>query len=205
MTNSRPAPTRDRILAAAERLFAAQGFSGVSMPAIAAASGITAGAIYKHFESKAELFFEVVRRAVTATPAAPQGLVSLPEMVANYTAKRMKAVRQLAIEAHYAAAKDATVEAILKRALDAQKADIRAVIAAGQRMGALDPSLDATLLAEMVFVMILGLTHAETLAPQRVGDADWRDFVRDRVAAMLGTTVLGAGVLGAAAVTPAAG
>lgn len=204
MTSPRPAPTRDRILAAAERLFAAQGFSGVSMPAIAAASGVTAGAIYKHFESKAELFFEVVRRAVAATPAAPQGPVSLPEMVANYTAKRMKAVRQLAIEVHYAAAKDATVGAILKRALDAQKADIRAVIAAGQKAGALDPSLDAALLAEMVFVLILGLTHAETLAPQRVGDAAWRDFMRDRVAAMLGTTVPGARVLGAAA-TPAAG
>jgi len=185
----RPVPTRERILAASERLFAAEGFAAVSMPTIAAASGVTAGAIYKHFDSKADLFFEVVRRAVAATPATSDGAVSLPDMVASYTAARMKPVRQLAIEVHYAAAKDATVGAILKRALDAQKADIQAVIAASQKAGAMDPSLDAAMLAETVFVFILGLMHAETLAPQRVGDAAWRDFVQGRVAAMLGAAI----------------
>jgi AcrR family transcriptional regulator len=186
MSNPRTIATRERILAASERLFAAQGFSAVSMPSIAAAAGLTAGAIYKHFESKAALFFEVVRRAVAATPAASEGAASLPDLVANYTARRMKRVRQLAIETHYAAAKDTQVRGILKRALDRQKADIRAVIEAGQAAGALDPSADAGLLAEMVFVLILGLTHAETLAPQLVGDAAWRDFIRDRVALLLG-------------------
>src|SRR5271170_585848 len=61
--------TRERILTAAERLFAEHGFSSVSMPRIAKASGITAGAIYKHFDSKSDLFFEVVRRAVQSAPA----------------------------------------------------------------------------------------------------------------------------------------
>ena len=63
-----PGSTRGRILAAAESLFAERGFDGASMPAIAKASGITAGAIYKHFDSKADLFFEVVRRAVQSIP-----------------------------------------------------------------------------------------------------------------------------------------
>src|SRR5579864_8626546 len=58
--------TRERILASAERLFAERGFEGVSMPAIAKASGVTAGAIYKHFESKADLLFEVVRSALSS-------------------------------------------------------------------------------------------------------------------------------------------
>src|SRR5579864_851652 len=50
--------TRERILAAAARLFAENGFEGSAMPAIAKASGITAGAIYKHFKSKGELLLE---------------------------------------------------------------------------------------------------------------------------------------------------
>ena len=37
-------------------------------PAIAAQSGITAGAIYRHFASKAELLLEVVKRALEALP-----------------------------------------------------------------------------------------------------------------------------------------
>src|SRR6266571_4436688 len=57
-------PTRERILSAAAQLFAEQGFAHASMPAIASLSGITAGAIYRHFESKAELLLEVVKRAL---------------------------------------------------------------------------------------------------------------------------------------------
>src|SRR6185369_11880191 len=61
-------PTRERILSAAAQLFAEYGFTGASMPAIAAQSGITAGAIYRHFASKAELLLEVVKRALEALP-----------------------------------------------------------------------------------------------------------------------------------------
>src|SRR5215469_15856443 len=72
-TNGRS--TRERILASAERLFAEHGYNDVTMPMIAHASGITAGAIYKHFAGKAELFFHVVRQAVVSTPvtAAAEG------------------------------------------------------------------------------------------------------------------------------------
>src|SRR5690349_23523927 len=73
-----PGSTRDRILAAAQTLFARHGFAGVSMPSIAKASGITAGAIYKHFESKDDLFFEVVSRTVRSAP--------LPEVRASTSA-----------------------------------------------------------------------------------------------------------------------
>src|ERR1700722_14813034 len=84
------AATRERILAAAERLFAERGYTGVSMPAIAAAAGITAGAIHKHFESKEQLFFTIVRRAVEAAPTttAAEGLDGAPALaaiVAAYT------------------------------------------------------------------------------------------------------------------------
>ena len=60
--------TSERILSAAAQLFAEHGFTGASMPAIAAQSGITAGAIYRHFASKAELLLEVVKRALEALP-----------------------------------------------------------------------------------------------------------------------------------------
>ena len=34
--------------------------------------------------------------------------------------------------------------------------------------------------------MILGLMHMETLAPNLVGDETWREFIRDRVAVLIG-------------------
>lgn len=69
---------------------------------------------------------------------------------------------------------------------------MRLAIAAGQAAGALDPTLDAGLLASAVFAFIMGLMHSETLIPQLVGDARWRAFIQDRVAAMLGAQPSGA-------------
>lgn len=178
-------PTRERILAAAEGLFASHGFDGVTMPAIAEASGITAGAIYKHFTGKAELFFEVVRRAVEATPASADN-GSLPEAVASYTTRRLKRVRQMAVEVHYAAARNPGVRRLLRGSLDRQIGEISDGVAAAQRAGALAADADPEFVATAVMAFIMGLMHLETIAPQLIGDARWRAFVRDRAKAILG-------------------
>ena len=54
--------TRERILDAAERLFAARGYEGTSTRAIVAASGDTIGSVNYHFGSKEKLFREVLQR-----------------------------------------------------------------------------------------------------------------------------------------------
>jgi AcrR family transcriptional regulator len=182
--------THARILRAAERLFADHGFDGVSMPMIAAASGITAGAIYKHFDGKADLFFEVVRRTVQSAPppspeAAP-GAMTLPRIVAMYVSPEFKRLRQLAIEIHYASTKHPKVRRLLRRSLDSNIAQIRAGVVALQQAGNLDPAVDPELLASTILVFIMGLAHMETIAPQLVGDARWRDFIETRVAALMG-------------------
>jgi AcrR family transcriptional regulator len=53
---------RQRILAEAERLFTEQGYEGVSIRAIAQACEVSNAALYYHFNSKAELFAEVLQR-----------------------------------------------------------------------------------------------------------------------------------------------
>lgn len=188
----RPAhpPTRERILAAAERLFAEEGFDRVSMPAIAAASGITAGAIYKHFASKDELFFAVVRGVVEASArrevAAFDAATDIPRFVAEYSTERLKRIRQLAVEIHYASGKHPKVRRMLKRGLEARIAELTGAVAEAQRAGRLDPANDAGMLTLSVFVFILGMVQMESLAPERIGDPVWERFVEGRVAALLG-------------------
>jgi AcrR family transcriptional regulator len=181
--------TRARILAAAERLFAEDGYGGVSMPAIAKASGITAGAIYRHFESKEGLFFEVLERAVHGVPpvAEPSGAgTDMPTIVANYTTGRLRLLRLLAVETHAASTKHPKVRRLLRRALDRNVADARETITNAQRDGRIDPSLDPERLAATVLVFVMGLMHMETLLPHLVDDAGWWEFVRSRTAALLG-------------------
>ncbi len=153
------------------------------MPAIAESRRHHGRRDLQHFTSKAELFFHVVRRAVEQAPMAPE--VSLPEMVASYTTRRLKPVRQMAVEVHYAAGKDADVRRLLRRSLDRQIGEIRDGFAAAQRAGDL-PAADPQLLATAVMAFIMGLMHMETLSPHLIGDPRWQAFVADRTAALLG-------------------
>ncbi|MFI6031681.1 TetR/AcrR family transcriptional regulator [Amycolatopsis magusensis] len=56
------ARTRERILAAAKERFAEGGYEGTTVRAIAAAAGVDPAAIIRHFNSKEQLFFEVLDR-----------------------------------------------------------------------------------------------------------------------------------------------
>ena len=191
-TSAGSGSTRERILAAAERLFAEQGFSLVSMPAIATASGITAGAIYKHFDSKAALFFEVVRRTVEAAPLPEAGEAwadgtGLPALVGAYTTRRLKRLRQLAVEMHYASARDPNVRRFLRRSLETQIGGLADALAQSHRGRASARTMaNPELMAPMIFIVIMGLMHMETLLPQLVDDETWRRFVESRVAALIG-------------------
>jgi AcrR family transcriptional regulator len=193
--SSPPAPkvlnsTRVRILSAAEQLFAEHGYDRVSMPMIAEASGITAGAIYKHFEGKEALFFEVVRRVVQSVPITAESrsdaVMELPRIVAGYTTRRFRLLRQFAVEIHSASAKHPKVRRLLRQGLDRNIGQIRESIIRAQRAGALERA-DSELLACAVIVFVMGLMHMETLLPHFIGDPRWHDFVEKRMAALLGT------------------
>jgi AcrR family transcriptional regulator len=56
----RRARTRATLLRAAATAFAARGYDGASVDAIAASVGLSKGAVYAHFPSKLELYFGVV-------------------------------------------------------------------------------------------------------------------------------------------------
>jgi AcrR family transcriptional regulator len=56
----RQAQTRERLLEAAERVFIREGVAGSSVEKIAAEAGFTRGAFYSNFESKEQLFVELL-------------------------------------------------------------------------------------------------------------------------------------------------
>ncbi len=60
-TKAEAEETRQNILLAAERVFFEKGVANSSLEDVAAAAGVTRGAIYWHFASKTDLFLELYR------------------------------------------------------------------------------------------------------------------------------------------------
>src|SRR3954469_3605461 len=58
----RSAQTHQRLLDAAEVVFAKKGFDGAQTPDIARAAGVSTGALYRYFDDKRELFIEMIGR-----------------------------------------------------------------------------------------------------------------------------------------------
>jgi len=67
--NARTA-TRERLIDAARQLLEEGGYGAASVQAVADRAGVAAGAMYRHFPSKAELFVEVFRHAAAHDLAA---------------------------------------------------------------------------------------------------------------------------------------
>lgn len=65
--------TREQIVRAAERVMAERGVHATKIADIAAAADVGVGTFYLHFETKQELFDEVVADAVTRLQAAIEG------------------------------------------------------------------------------------------------------------------------------------
>jgi len=85
--------TRARLVRAAREVLERGGYGTASVLAIAERAGVSAGAMYRHFPSKAELFVEVFRAAADGELSALRGAT---------TAERSCAARLEAIVAAYA-------------------------------------------------------------------------------------------------------
>jgi AcrR family transcriptional regulator len=78
-TEARLAETRERILAAGLEQVADGGYASASVQAVAARAGVATGSVYRHFESKAQLFAEVFNRAAEPELALVQRIAAEAE------------------------------------------------------------------------------------------------------------------------------
>ena len=98
--------TRERILDAATKLFAQDGFHGTSVAEIGSAAGVQAGALYYHIKSKDELLWEILRRYVDEMLASTREVVAahpnpvdrLRAMLVNHVTHIIQLRRQVTIE-----------------------------------------------------------------------------------------------------------
>ena len=81
-----PATTRERLVEASRSLLEEGGYAAASVQAVADRAGVAAGALYRHFASKGELFVEVFRDAAKRDLAVIDEAAASGECVARLEA-----------------------------------------------------------------------------------------------------------------------
>jgi AcrR family transcriptional regulator len=180
--------SRERILEAAAALFAERGHEATTMEEVAARAGFTVGALYRHFGGKPDLLLAVVGAALERIPLFQQGAARrrdrLSRVVGVYVTPEADESRRLAREVHAAARRDRQV----RKLLDDFNRRIRAALTARIRESAGGDGLAAAdVTADLLLVIVLGLVHLDTLAPDRCDRPDFRDAVEKAVDRILGS------------------
>ena len=171
--------TRSGILDAAERLFAARGVSRTSLHDIAAAAGVTRGAVYWHFAGKADLFEAMLDR-VTLPLETPQGnpeaapLVPLDAVRARFmagltaTARDARTRRVFDIALHKAeyTGELRTLRRRRRRARAAWLSEMEGALRRAQRAGLIGRATRARHTALALLALVEGLISHWLLEPR---------------------------------------
>ncbi|GAA1001094.1 hypothetical protein GCM10009555_105070 [Acrocarpospora macrocephala] len=172
------AETRERLLRAAAEVFAERGYDGTRVADIAAAAGVSNGALYAHFGSKAELLVAALRahgrRLLAGLFAADpdRSITDLLLAIGRWLPRRRDPSRFLIVEALVAARRDADV-AGPTRAYVGERADwLAELVRLGQAGDELDPALSPGALAHFCLLLAMG---SALITPDlhAVDDEEW--------------------------------
>lgn len=178
--------TRQRLLASAASVFARRGYDGAAISEIAAEAGVTSGAIYAHFPSKADLFTatlhahgaaEIERLLDVGDGGGGAVRAILERSVAMTSWDRDEG--SLLMEALVAAKRDPEVGAVLVQAFGEREKRFAAILRSGQRDGAVDERIRPAAAARFVSMVVLGSVMAAALDLAPVDRRDWTNLIRD--------------------------
>ncbi|MBI5462293.1 MAG: TetR/AcrR family transcriptional regulator [Gammaproteobacteria bacterium] len=168
--------TRQRILDAAGRVFRRGGYGGIGVDGLAKEAGVTSGAFYVHFASKADAFRESIVQAVADVTGAVRQFQSdygadwWPAFVRFYLGTKRKCELPESCGLQSLAAEVARTDASAKSAFEAELRKVASAIIAGPKSPYAPADEDAACSA------LATLIGAVTLA-RAVGDPTLADRI----------------------------
>ena len=183
------AETRERLLLAAADVFAERGYDGTRVADIAAAAGVSNGALYAHFSSKAELLVDALRthgRRLLADMFAADPSRSVAELllaIGRRLPLRRDARGYLLVEALVAARRDDDVARPMRDYVGERAdwlADLMRVAQAGDE---LDAELSPEALSHFCLLLAMG-SALVTPDLHAVDSEEWACLLRRVVAGL---------------------
>jgi AcrR family transcriptional regulator len=171
------AETRERLLRAAADAFAERGYDGTRVADISAAAGVSNGALYAHFGSKADLMVAALRAH------GRRMLADLLLTLGRNLPRPRDAQGNLVVEALVAARRDGEVAGSMRDYLGERADWIAGLVRVAQADGEIDPGVSADALAH--FCLLLGMGSALVTSDLHpVDDEEWTALLVRIIAAL---------------------
>jgi AcrR family transcriptional regulator len=182
------ADTRERLLRAAATVFAERGYDGTRVADIAAAAGVSNGALYAHFDSKAELLVQALRthgRRLLAELFAADPERSITELLLEIgrSLPRGRDRGDLIIEGLVAARRDQDVAEPMRDYMGERADWLAGLMRIAQAAAELDSALSPDALAHFCLLLAMG-SALVTPEMHAVDDAEWMALLNRVVTAL---------------------
>jgi AcrR family transcriptional regulator len=183
------AETRERLLRAAADVFAERGYDGTRVADIAAAAGVSNGALYAHFASKADLLEGALRAhgpqlladLFAADPGRP--VMELLLSIGRRLTERREPRGYLIAEALAAARRDADVAQPMHDYIGERAGWLADLARMAQADGELDTAVSPQALAHFCLLLSMG-SALVTPSLHAVGQQEWDALLARLVAAL---------------------
>jgi AcrR family transcriptional regulator len=181
--------TRARLLRAAADAFAAQGYDGTRVADIAASAGVSNGALYAHFGSKAELLVGALRAhgrrhladMFDADPGRP--VTEMLLAIGRRLGRQPDAGGYLLVEALVAARRDEDVARPMRDDMGERAEWLVQLIRGAQTSGELDQDVSAEALAHFCLMLTMG-SALVTPDSHAVDEDEWARLLTRLIAAL---------------------
>jgi AcrR family transcriptional regulator len=172
------AVTRGRVIEAAQQFFANRGYAPATNKAIADAAGVTAGAVYYHFGSKAKLFaaacqdaYDLIFHRYAAEITEPAGIREILRQLLEVSMRLNRDHRSLAgfvATAPLEARRHPELADTVRKQADRRTAFLLQRVAAGQQAGLIPAELDPAQVAALIGLLLHGFADAAAELPPDV-------------------------------------
>ena len=182
-------PLRDRLIAAALRVFAAKGYEGTRILDVVRAAGLSTGAVYGRFQSKTDLLREAVVSGSRRTGRFDsRGLRRVADLItrgAAVTTAPLSDDEAVRLEAFVAARRDREVATALADAQQSFRTAVQPLVDAAVADGTVAADLDPEAVLYLVRTIQLGLLLQRGAAVPAPDPASWEALI-ERIVASFG-------------------
>jgi AcrR family transcriptional regulator len=159
--------SRERLLALATDRFAAEGYAATSLRDLAAAAGLTTGAIYGNFGSKAELLLQAIDAEIESTlvrepPPDVSRIAEILGALFDAHAERRQ-LRALLVEGATAARSDGELQQALRDDQSERLDEWATIYEEWKRRDEIADHLDTRTVVQMLWAIELGLGVMESM------------------------------------------